>query len=120
MSIPEQALRNRKFISFHKKISNTLLNDFLRRLHIDTNKDDDQVIVASSQTFRIYDIFDKYFQERANLRSSKHNLNYSCNDVCWNKIDNQIVATGKHFFNIAFLCFFEFRVSISKEQQMVQ
>lgn len=29
MSIPEQALRNRKFISFHKKISTTLLNEFL-------------------------------------------------------------------------------------------
>ena len=60
------------------------------------HRDDDQVVVASSAIFRIYDICDNRFQERANLRSSKgQNLNYSCNDVCWNKNDTNVVATGK-------------------------
>ena len=68
-----------------------------KSLHLDVNRDDDQVVVASSAIFRIYDICDNRFQERANLRSSKgHNLNYSCNDVCWNKIDTNIVATGMY------------------------
>ena len=57
-------------------------------------RDDDQVVVASSAIFRIYDIYENRFQERANLRRSKHNLNYSCNSVVWNKNDHNIVATG--------------------------
>ena len=64
-------------------------------LHLDINRDDDQVVVASSTTFRIYDIEDDRFSERVNLRGSKtHNLNYSCNDVCWNKHDPHILATA--------------------------
>ena len=66
-----------------------------KSLHLDVNRDDDQVVVASSAIFRIYDIEDDRFRERENLRPSKaQNLNYSCNDVCWNKHDPNILATA--------------------------
>lgn len=66
-----------------------------KSLHLDVNKDDSQVVVASSSVFRIYDIEDNQFRERVNLRGSKaQNLNYSCNDVCWNKHDPNILATA--------------------------
>ena len=66
-----------------------------KSLHLDVNRDDDQVVVASSAVFRIYDIEDDRFRERVNLRGSKsQNLNYSCNDVCWNKHDPHILATA--------------------------
>ena len=66
-----------------------------KSLHLDVNRDNDQVVVASSAIFRIYDIEDGRFRERVNLRGSKtQNLNYSCNDVCWNKHDPHILATA--------------------------
>ena len=66
-----------------------------KSLHLDVNRDDDQVVVASSATFRIYHIEDDRFRERVNLRGSKaQNLNSSCNDVCWNKHDPHILATA--------------------------
>jgi len=66
-----------------------------KSLHLDVNRENDQVVVASSAIFRIYDIEDGRFRERVNLRGSKtQNLNYSCNDVCWNKHDPHILATA--------------------------
>ena len=66
-----------------------------KALHLDVNRDDDQVVIASSSVFKIYDIGDSRFRERVNLRGSKaQNLNYSCNAVCWNKLDPNILATA--------------------------
>lgn len=47
--------------------------------------------------FKIYDINDEnqVFIENANLRVGKNiNLNFSCNDVAWNPLDENILATG--------------------------
>lgn len=64
-------------------------------MHLDLNKDDSQVVIASTSVFRIYDIEDDRFLERYNLRGSKsQNLNYSCIDVCWNKFDPNLLATA--------------------------
>lgn len=66
-----------------------------KSLHLDINRDDTQVVVASSAVFRIYKIEDEAFEESLNLRGAKSvNLNYSCNDVCWSKHDPSIIATA--------------------------
>ena len=66
-----------------------------KSLHLDLNRDDDQVVVASNTVFRIYKIEDNRFVERLNLRGTKSvNLNYSCNDVCWSKHDSNVIATA--------------------------
>jgi WD40 repeat protein len=66
-----------------------------KSLHLDVSKDNSQVVVASSAVFRIYDIENNKFSERVNLRGTKSvNLNYSCNDVVWNKNDPNILATA--------------------------
>lgn len=66
-----------------------------KSLHLDLNKDDTQVVIASTSVFRIYDIEDDNFRERYNLRGSKsQNLNYSSIDVCWNNFDPNLLATA--------------------------
>lgn len=46
--------------------------------------------------FKIYDINDENqaFVENVNLRVGKNiNLNFSCNDVAWNPLDENILST---------------------------
>ena len=64
--------------------------------HLDVSKDCSHVVVASRTIFKIYQIDDETgFHEKFNLRGGKNiNLNYSCNDVVWNHVDENLIATG--------------------------
>ncbi|XP_069952963.1 GATOR2 complex protein WDR24 isoform X3 [Cherax quadricarinatus] len=54
-----------------------------------------QVVIAGRHVFKIYAIEDDDFVEKANLRTGKHlNLNFSCNDVVWNPIEESVLATA--------------------------
>lgn len=45
--------------------------------------------------FKILSIDDECFSEKVNLRVGKNlNLNYSCNDVVWSTLDENLLATG--------------------------
>jgi WD40 repeat protein len=45
--------------------------------------------------FKILAIEEDSFVEKINLRVGKNlNLNYSCNDVVWSPIDENVIATG--------------------------
>jgi WD40 repeat protein len=45
--------------------------------------------------FKILGVEDDCFTEILNLRVGKNlNLNYSCNDVAWNTLDENVIATG--------------------------
>lgn len=45
--------------------------------------------------FKILSIEEDCFVEKVNLRVGKHlNLNYSCNDVVWSTLDENVIATG--------------------------
>lgn len=59
------------------------------------NKDANLVAVAGRTVFKIYEIGDDKFTENLNLRVGKNlNLNYSCNDVAWNYMDENVLATA--------------------------
>lgn len=61
------------------------------------NKESSQVAVAGRSVFKIYSIDDvnMTFTEAANLRVGKNvNLNFSCNDVAWNPIEENILASA--------------------------
>lgn len=48
-----------------------------------------------SIVFKILSIEEDGFTEKVNLRVGKHlNLNYSCNDVVWSTLDENVIATG--------------------------
>jgi len=62
---------------------------------LDLCKDCSKVVVAGRSVFKIYSIEDRDFVERDNLRVGKNiNLNFSCNDVVWSPIDDQLIATA--------------------------
>lgn len=45
--------------------------------------------------FKILAVEEDSFVEILNLRVGKNlNLNYSCNDVAWNSLDESVIATG--------------------------
>lgn len=59
------------------------------------NKDFSQVVIAGRNIFKVYAIEEDEFIEICNLRTAKNlNLNFSCNDVAWNTIDDNILATA--------------------------
>ncbi|CAG0917946.1 unnamed protein product [Notodromas monacha] len=59
------------------------------------NKDSTCVVVAGRHIFKIFSIREDVFEEKANLRTGKNmNLNFSCNDVAWNCIDDHYLATA--------------------------
>ena len=61
---------------------------------LDLCKDGSKVAVAGRSVFKIFSIEDE-FVERDNLRVGKtFNLNFSCNDVVWSPVDDQIIATA--------------------------
>ena len=62
---------------------------------LDLSKDCSKVVVAGRSVFKIFSIEEEEFQERENLRVGKNiNLNFSCNDVVWSPIDDQLIATA--------------------------
>ncbi|XP_012246191.1 GATOR complex protein WDR24 [Bombus vosnesenskii] len=59
------------------------------------NKDNSQVVIAGRNVFKIFTLLEDRFEEACNLRVGKNlNLNFSCNDVAWNLIDDHILATA--------------------------
>ncbi|XP_046736696.1 GATOR complex protein WDR24 [Diprion similis] len=59
------------------------------------NKDNTQVVIAGRNVFKIFTLLEDKFEEVCNLRVGKNlNLNFSCNDVAWNLIDDHILATA--------------------------
>ncbi|XP_071446852.1 GATOR2 complex protein WDR24 [Hetaerina americana] len=59
------------------------------------NKDNTQVVIAGRNVFKVFSIDEEEFVECFNLRVGKNiNLNFSCNDVAWNSIEDNILATA--------------------------
>ncbi|XP_034949561.1 GATOR complex protein WDR24 [Chelonus insularis] len=59
------------------------------------NKDNTQVVIAGRNVFKVFSVLEDKFEEVYNLRVGKNlNLNFSCNDVTWNLIDDHILATA--------------------------
>ena len=59
------------------------------------SKDNSNVVVAGRNVFKILAIEEDGFVEKVNLRVGKNlNLNYSCNDVTWSHLDENLIATG--------------------------
>ncbi|KAK8398935.1 hypothetical protein O3P69_004206 [Scylla paramamosain] len=56
---------------------------------------DTQVVIAGRHVFKIFALEEDGLVERANLRAGKHlNLNFSCNDVVWNPLEDAVLATA--------------------------
>ncbi|KAI1304163.1 GATOR complex protein WDR24 [Halotydeus destructor] len=69
----------------------------VQRTPVAISKDGSQVAVAGRNVFKIFDADDENqtFNEAINLRVGKNlNLNFSCNDVAWNHVDEALLATG--------------------------
>ena len=61
---------------------------------LDLCKDGSKVVVAGRSVFKIFSV-EEEFVERDNLRVGKNiNLNFSCNDVVWSPVDDQVIATA--------------------------
>ncbi|CAL4127083.1 unnamed protein product, partial [Meganyctiphanes norvegica] len=59
------------------------------------NPDSTQVVIAGRHVFKIFSIEEDELVEKANLRPNKNlNLNFSCNDVVWNPIEESVLATA--------------------------
>ncbi|GAB6027610.1 hypothetical protein CHUAL_001851 [Chamberlinius hualienensis] len=59
------------------------------------NRDATQVVIAGRNVFKIFSIDEEELTEKMNLRVGKNmNLNYSCADVVWNPIEDNILATA--------------------------
>ncbi|XP_043477248.1 GATOR complex protein WDR24 [Leptopilina heterotoma] len=59
------------------------------------SKDNNQVVIAGRNVFKIFSLLEEKFEESCNLRVGKNlNLNFSCNDVAWNLLDDHILATA--------------------------
>ncbi|CAH0389675.1 unnamed protein product [Bemisia tabaci] len=59
------------------------------------NKDNSQVVIAGRNVFKVFSIEENEFVESCNLRVGKNlNLNFSCNDVAWNTLEDNILATA--------------------------
>lgn len=57
--------------------------------------DNVQVVIAGRHVFKIYSIEEDDLVEKANLRTGKNlNLNFSCNDVVWNPVEDAVLATA--------------------------
>ncbi|XP_059809700.1 GATOR complex protein WDR24-like isoform X1 [Hypanus sabinus] len=58
-------------------------------------RDGAQVAVAGRNIFKIYSIEEEQFTEKANLRvGRKPSLNFSCADVAWHQMDENLLATA--------------------------
>ena len=66
---------------------------------LDLCKDGSKVVVAGRSVFKIFSI-EEEFVERDNLRVGKNiNLNFSCNDVVWSPVDDQVSDDDKILFS---------------------
>ncbi|KAK4300861.1 hypothetical protein Pmani_026936 [Petrolisthes manimaculis] len=62
---------------------------------LDLSPDNTQVVIAGRQVFKIFSLDENGLGEKANLRPGKHlNLNFSCNDVVWNPVEDSLLATA--------------------------
>ncbi|XP_047497370.1 GATOR complex protein WDR24-like isoform X2 [Penaeus chinensis] len=62
---------------------------------LDLSPDNLQVVIAGRHVFKIYALEEDELVEKANLRAGKNpNLNFSCNDVVWNPIEDSVLATA--------------------------
>ncbi|XP_056389997.1 GATOR complex protein WDR24 [Hyla sarda] len=58
-------------------------------------RDATQVVVAGRNIFKIYSMEDDHFAEKLNLRvGRKPSLNFSCADVVWHQMDENLLATA--------------------------
>jgi len=58
-------------------------------------RENTHVVIAGRNVFKVFAIEETEFIETCNLRVGKNlNLNFSCNDVAWNVIDDAIIATA--------------------------
>ncbi|NWQ63674.1 WDR24 protein, partial [Neopipo cinnamomea] len=58
-------------------------------------RDATQVVVAGRNIFKIYSIEEEQFVEKLNLRvGRKPSLNFSCADVVWHQMDENLLATA--------------------------
>lgn len=58
-------------------------------------RDAAQVVVAGRNIFKIYSIEEEQFVEKLNLRvGRKPSLNFSCADVVWHQMDENLLATA--------------------------
>ncbi|XP_051878317.1 GATOR complex protein WDR24 isoform X1 [Pristis pectinata] len=58
-------------------------------------RDAAQVVVAGRNIFKIYSLEEEQFVEKANLRvGRKLSLNFSCADVVWHQMDDNLLATA--------------------------
>ena len=61
---------------------------------LDLCRDGSKVVVAGRSVCKIFSI-EEEFVEKDNLRVGKNiNLNFSCNDVVWSPVDDQLIATA--------------------------
>lgn len=59
------------------------------------NRDNNQVVIAGRNVFKVFNIEEDEFVESCNLRVGKNlNLNFSCNDVAWNTLEDHTLATA--------------------------
>ncbi|XP_034247660.1 GATOR complex protein WDR24 [Thrips palmi] len=59
------------------------------------NRENNQVVIAGRNVFKVFTIEEEEFVESYNLRVGKNqNLNFSCNDVAWNTLEDQTLATA--------------------------
>ncbi|KAK3886466.1 hypothetical protein Pcinc_009337 [Petrolisthes cinctipes] len=62
---------------------------------LDLSPDNTQVVIAGRHVFKIFSLDENGLEEKANLRAGKHlNLNFSCNDVVWNPVEDSLLATA--------------------------
>ncbi|KAE8744591.1 hypothetical protein FOCC_FOCC008720 [Frankliniella occidentalis] len=59
------------------------------------NRENNQVVIAGRNVFKVFSIEEEGFSESCNLRVGKNlNLNFSCNDVAWNTLEDSTLATA--------------------------
>ncbi|KFV11178.1 WD repeat-containing protein 24, partial [Pterocles gutturalis] len=64
-------------------------------------RDAAQVVVAGRNIFKIYSIEEDQFVEKLNLRvGRKPSLNFSCADVVWHQMDENLLATAAITWNL--------------------
>ncbi|XP_038076230.1 GATOR complex protein WDR24-like [Patiria miniata] len=57
-------------------------------------RDSSQVVVAGRQVFKIFSVEETCFRETLNLRVGRITLRYSCSDVVWHPLKDELLATG--------------------------
>ncbi|XP_022079765.1 GATOR complex protein WDR24-like [Acanthaster planci] len=61
---------------------------------ISARRDSSQVVVAGRSVFKIFHVEECSFRETLNLRVGRITLRYSCSDVVWHPLKDELLATG--------------------------